>query len=388
MYIGIVAEWNPFHTGHAHMIQFLKKSYPDADIAACMSGSFVQRGEPALFDKWDRASWALKNGVDLVTELPVLYVLQSADIFAEAGMHILYALGCDTIAFGCESLSVGELQEACSWALSSRFQTQFMLHLKGEGLPYGKAMTKTLEDYSPFLSKELEKPNNLLGFRYMLASIKNNFPFHFIAVRRDSSFPVSGQRVRLQLLNAPEEALIPETTKQEVLHCIKTGRYADMSRYYDACLLESRLKGEKELKNSGLFSEGLENRWFDYAPRYNRFNDFLDHLKNKRYLYSHLKRIAAALLLSDHICPSPFVHPGTPPYIRLLAVKKQKSYLLRRTRLPVITKTTTALRKLDNNLKNVLKMDIRGTDIASFCFKNTDFRKGLSDLTHSPVIHP
>lgn len=388
MYIGIVAEWNPFHTGHAHMIQFLKKSYPDADIAACMSGSFVQRGEPALFDKWNRASWALKNGVDLVAELPVLYVLQSADIFAEAGMQILYALGCDTIAFGCESLSVGELREACSWALSSRFHARFILHLKEEGLPYGKAMTKTVEDYSPFLASELKKPNNLLGFRYMLASIKNNFPFHFIAVRRDSSFPVSGEKVRLQLLTAPKEALIPESTKQEVLHCMKTGRYADMSRYYDACLLSSRLTGKKELKDSGLFSEGLENRWFDYAPRYTQFDDFLDHLKNKRYLYSHLKRIAAALLLSAHTCPSPFVQPATPSYIRLLGLKKEKGSLLRLTRLPVITKTTTALRTLEKDPKNALKTDIKATDIASFCFKNSAFRKGLSDFTHSPVILP
>ena len=82
MIIGITAEWNPFHLGHAYMVEHLKREYPDARLLAVMSGPFVQRGEPALFDKWARASWAVQAGVDAVLELPGTAALQSADRFA------------------------------------------------------------------------------------------------------------------------------------------------------------------------------------------------------------------------------------------------------------------------------------------------------------------
>ena len=117
MYIGITAEWNPFHSGHAHMLRSLKNLFPDAPIISAMSGSFVQRGEPAIFDKWTRAKWALMFGVDAVIELPVLCVLQSADKFAASSVSLLHNMGCTHIAFGAESLNSDTLYNAAQWSL-------------------------------------------------------------------------------------------------------------------------------------------------------------------------------------------------------------------------------------------------------------------------------
>ena len=121
MIIGITAEWNPFHLGHAYMVEHLKREYPDARLLAVMSGPFVQRGEPALFDKWARASWAVQAGVDAVLELPGTAALQSADRFAESAVLHLHTLHCTHIAFGTESATVQELQEAARWSASDEY---------------------------------------------------------------------------------------------------------------------------------------------------------------------------------------------------------------------------------------------------------------------------
>ena len=105
--IGITAEWNPFHAGHSAMIDIIKKAYPQASLIAIMSGAFVQRGEPALFDKWTRAGWAVRAGVDAVFEFPALYALQSADRFSCHAASMLHAMGVNMIAFGARVVGEG-----------------------------------------------------------------------------------------------------------------------------------------------------------------------------------------------------------------------------------------------------------------------------------------
>ena len=126
--IGITAEWNPFHAGQSAMIDIIKKAYPEASLIAIMSGAFVQRGEPALFDKWTRAGWAVRSGVDAVFEFPALYALQSADRFSYHAASMLHAMGVNMIAFGAESLTKDELISAAGWAISEDYE--HLLHEK------------------------------------------------------------------------------------------------------------------------------------------------------------------------------------------------------------------------------------------------------------------
>ena len=154
MYIGIIAEWNPFHEGHAYMIQNIKKQYPQAPIVGVMSGSFVQRGEPALFNKWIRAKWALSQGISTVIEFPTFCVLQSADIFAEYAVSFLCQLGCTHIAFGAESLRFLDLKKLALWSLSEEYNEYFHRFLE-KGFPYSSAITQSIEIKFPELSQEL-----------------------------------------------------------------------------------------------------------------------------------------------------------------------------------------------------------------------------------------
>ena len=99
-FFSIVSEFNPFHTGHKHLIEQTKAKTGTDAIVCIMSGSMVQRGDVAIYDKWTRAKAAIENGADLVVELPVCYVLQSADVFARGAVEIINAIGSEGIAIG------------------------------------------------------------------------------------------------------------------------------------------------------------------------------------------------------------------------------------------------------------------------------------------------
>lgn len=384
MYIGTTAEWNPFHSGHAHMIRSLKRLFPDAPIISAMSGSFVQRGEPSIFDKWTRAKWAVMSGVDAVIELPVLCALQSADKFTASSVSLLHNMGCTHIAFGAESLNSDILHNAAQWSLHPDFHLYFHQFLK-EGLSYASAVTKSMEIRYPKISQELMRPNNLLGFLYIQAALKQNLPLSFIVIERNERYPASATTARKYLTAGKYYPLLPEEIQTEIHTLMNTGHILSYSRYEDACLLLGRLTEKKVLTNSQLFSEGLEHKWHKEIQQASLPQVFAA-IKSKRYLYSRLKRIAASLLLSPELTPSPFSNPPSPQYARILALKNAKSFILNESKLPVITSTAKALRTLQGKALESFTIDLRATDIQSYCMKNKSFRTGRLDLYHSPII--
>ena len=385
MYIGITAEWNPFHSGHAHMLRSLKNLFPDAPIISAMSGSFVQRGEPAIFDKWTRAKWALMFGVDAVIELPVLCVLQSADKFAASSVSLLHNMGCTHIAFGAESLNSDTLHNAAHWSLQPDFNLYFHQFL-GKGLSYASAVTKSMEIRYPEISRELTRPNNLLGFLYVQAALKQNLPLSFIVIERNTHYPASATTARKHFIAGESYPLLPEQIQTEIHTLMNTGHILSYARYEDSCLLLGRLTKKESLRDSRLFSEGLENKWYKEIQQAS-LPDVFEAIKSKRYLYSRLKRIAASLLLSSELVPSPFSHSSFPKYARLLALRNTKSFILNKSNLPVITGAAKALRTLqEKKALESFSIDLRATDIQSYCMKNKSYRTGRLDFYHSPVI--
>ena len=119
--IGIIAEYNPFHNGHAFQISEIKKLFPAEEIVAVMSGSFTQRGTPAILDKWTRARLAVEGGVDLILELPFVYAVRSAQDFARGGVNLLAKLGIDKLAFGAEFSDAEKLKLAASTFADKNF---------------------------------------------------------------------------------------------------------------------------------------------------------------------------------------------------------------------------------------------------------------------------
>ena len=381
--IGIVAEWNPFHNGHETLLRTLKETYPEASLISVMSGSFVQRGEPAVFDKWLRAKWAAESGADLVVELPARCVLQSADRFAACGVRLLADLGCDAVAFGTESFGKEELFAASRAVLEGDFSEKLRRHLE-TGIPYSRAVNEVIAETHPALSEGLSLPNNLLGIQYARTISAQNLPLTVIPVHRDPEHPVSASAVRKELIGGHIPKTLPEKERNDITKLAAEGNITDYARYEDACLLRARLLSEENLSASGLFTEGLEHKWKKEtaAPSYAAM---VSAVKSKRYLTSRLRRIGAALLLSD-AAPSPFSDFAPATYARILALRETQSALLRFSHIPVVTSFAKALRTEAPELKKDLLLDARATDIAAWCRRAETYRKGGADYFRSPII--
>lgn len=384
MYIGIIAEWNPFHEGHRHLIRTARSLCGDAPVACAMSGAFVQRGEPAVFDKWSRARWAVRCGVSLAAELPAASVLQSADRFASAGVLLLAGLGVTHLAFGTESMEKEELLAAARWSLSEDFR-QRLHEALAAGVPYARAANLAAASRFPELEDGLSRPNNLLGIQYARTILQYQLPVEILPVRRPADPPISATGIRKTIADGMFPSFIPEENRDELESLLTAGACTDYGRYDDACLLSARMQTKEALLQSGLFSEGLENRWHRESGCAS-YRDMLDAVKSRRYLYSRLRRIGAALLIGESGGRSPFAVPAAPSYARLLALRKKESALLRHARLPVVAKFTDGLRRLPEEGKRQLLLEARTTDIQSFCMKSPVFRIGRADYIHSPEI--
>ncbi|WP_127148582.1 nucleotidyltransferase family protein [Veillonella sp. VA139] len=221
--IGIIAEYNPFHKGHAHQLQELRRAYPDATLLIVMSGDFVQRGTPAIFSKFHRAQWAIMGGADIVFELPSMFAVSSAEYFASGGVRLLHALGCDAISFGASHTDVEELVSIAK-VLDHPSTQESLRTLLGQGYSYSTALRKAIQLYhstntslntdnsfgqnseSNIISEtkqpssgnnSLEKsnhmsmlntdPNIILGIEYIRALHRYHIELDIIPVKRTSS---------------------------------------------------------------------------------------------------------------------------------------------------------------------------------------------------------
>ena len=144
--IGIIAEYNPFHKGHVHQLQELRRIYPDATLLVVMSGDFVQRGTPAIFSKFHRAQWAVMGGADIVFELPSMFAVSSAEYFASGGIRLLHALGCDSISFGASYTQVEHLVSVAK-ALDHPSTQELLRTFLSQGYSYGTALRKALQPF-------------------------------------------------------------------------------------------------------------------------------------------------------------------------------------------------------------------------------------------------
>ena len=182
---GIITEYNIFHNGHKYQIDEIKK-HSDAVIVV-MSGSFVQRGDVAITDKWSRAKTALLGGVDLVIELPVCYALNAAPNFATGGINILNALGVvNNICFGSESGSIDELMSAAELLENenSEISEKIKKYVMG-GMSYPNALTKAYSALIP--SDILSEPNNILATEYIRALIRSDSKIKPMTVKRHTA---------------------------------------------------------------------------------------------------------------------------------------------------------------------------------------------------------
>lgn len=327
---GIICEYNPFHLGHLKQINKIKSTDTDSGIVCLMSGNYVQRGMPAIFDKAYRAKAAVMCGADLVLELPVTAALSSAEGFASEGVRILSGF-CDSLSFGAEDALTDQLIQTASALLQPDFPT----HLKAElskGLSFPAARQKALEAMG--LSADiLNRPNNILAIEYCKAILSQNSKMKPEPISRDGDYHEttanaenpSASAVRLLLENnEPWQGYVPENAatcfQSAIIHTIGGGEQAILYRL--------RTMNDDEYESLPYGSEGLWRKLMKNARQFSTLEEIITATKSKRYTRTRLDRMVmcAYLGLTGKDIGSPA------PYVRVLALNDKGREILLKAR--------------------------------------------------------
>lgn len=394
--IAIIAEYNPFHTGHHYLIQQVRSQFPHVPILIIMSGSFVQRGEPALFDKWHRAAWAVQCGADGVVELPTLYALSHAAEFAAGAVRLAAHLGCTHLACGVETGTASEFL-----ALASAARTLTVPTVSAAGQSYGQCLSDTLQHLvPPPLAALVAQPNALLALEYMKAILSYAPSMQLFPVQRQNRHDsdcttdtyISASALRRHITDTGTvsslRSYIPAAIQQDMQQCIAQGHYTDYTRYADYILYANRLLAPQDLRRLAAFSEGLENRWHRCLSHAVSWREALTALKTRRYAYSRLCRMGAYTML--HILQTDMneAYQYGPAYARILALSPAGAALIKQRKkvFPIITKVNKAFKTLPPYGQMMLRYDLRSTDMQALCSHHPAFRKGLADYYTSPSV--
>ena len=336
--VGVICEYNPFHLGHARQLSLIRQQLePETAIVCLMSGNYVQRGEPAIFDKRVRAQAAVEAGASLVLELPVTYALRSAEGFAAGGVHILSQLRCGFLSFGCESGDGAAIFRAAEVSCSVEFEQALHVRIQ-TGLSYAAARQRALEALGQD-GQLLTRPNDILAFEYCRAILTQNSHMHPLAVLRpgdyhadapDAEHP-SATAVRQLILSGGDwRQYVPAacTYENAVPHALLWGEKA----------LLARLRGMEQADwvQAAHGSEGLWSKVWKAVQAQPDYERVLEASKSKRYPRTRLQR----LLLCAYLGIDTQTLLREAPYVRVLAFDEKGRTLLREMRrngaLPIV----------------------------------------------------
>lgn len=302
---GIIAEYNPFHNGHAYHLQEARRKSGADVLAVAMSGNFTQRGEPAIFDKWQRARTALENGADLVVENSILGSAQASDLFAESGVRILQTLACDYIAFGAENGSSQEFSKLAKELVEKQAAIDEIFYLsKNDGRSYAAQMTEAIQKVMKPSRIALDQPNNQLALAYLKENASYSQPMQALSILRagakhneklaDPSRLASGTSLRLLLLAKEYANLVQWVPNAQALISLEP---VNWEKYWPFLRYQILLQSHADLRFIYQMEEGIEYRLKDYVKKANSFTNFITLVKNKRWTWVRLQRLCLYILL-------------------------------------------------------------------------------------------
>lgn len=383
--IGIVAEYNPFHNGHAwHIAQTRRMFQEETAVAAVMSGNWVQRGECALTDKWTRARMALTGGADLVLELPTVWATASAEGFARGAMAILEATGAvDILSFGSECGDIVPLRELARVLNSPEFPAALRREL-GPKRSFAQSRRQAVEQLlGPETTLLLDFPNNNLGVEYLrflppgmeAVTVSRHGAGHDSAAERDG-FP-SASLLRRWIREENMTSVFP------FLPLPWKGNPSDMKWVERALIARLRTMTLGDAQALPDSSDGLAARMLYAARQTANLEELYTLTKTRTYAHSRVRRLALYALLGlrevDRL--------SAPPYIRVLGFNRRGQQLLKEMNqtavLPVLAKPAY-IRRLSPDAQALFALEERFTDLFSLCFP-TPLSAGL-EWTSSPVI--
>ena len=327
--VGIICEYDPFHLGHARQLRLIRESLgSDAAIVCAMSGNYVQRGEPAMWEKFTRAQGAVLCGADVVLELPITAVLQSAEGFARGGVEVLTRFGgIEYLSFGTECGS-GEALMALAQKIDTPAYGIALRKGLDQGLPYAAARQQALEDAGGLL----RHPNNILGLEYCRAILALQRDLKPLAVQRTGSYhddtpnqaAPSATAVRKQYPNEPWQTLVPPQTAA----LLENAAWYRMDFGERAVLARLRSLSERDWAACAHGSEGLWSKAMKAARSLPDLAAIEQAVKSKRYPMTRIRRLLLCAYLG--ITESDLKRPI--PYVRILAASDRGRDLIRQAK--------------------------------------------------------
>ena len=377
---GVIAEYNPFHAGHAYHLEQTRVQTGCDYIVVCMDGSYTQRGEAARLSKWDRARMALCCGADAVFELPALFAVRTADVFALGGAAVLGGLGVDVLSFGSEMADAGLLtklagiREAEPESVAAKIRENLAL-----GMAHARAWGSAVSEYLGVDAEILNSPNMILGAEYVRAIRKLGLDMQISPVERRGAYHADSLTDGGFASATAIRAAMAEGRLQEALGCVPEAcrdilaAAGGMHAPDDLLLHRLRTMTEAEIAALPDVAEGLERRVKQCAETAATAEELIGAVKCKRYTRARLSRLTAHALLGL-TAGIARAHPA-PTYARLIGMRADAKPLLaelkKRTALPI---TSDPVRLKDDP---VFRLECRATDLRALqCDKKEDRRSG------------
>lgn len=398
---GIIAEYNPLHGGHTHLMEEIRgRLGEDTAIVCVMSGDFVQRGDFALVRRHARAKAAVLSGADLVLELPLPWAVSSAERFADGGVRMLAATGIVThLAFGSECGDAEALVHLSETLNSPELTGELKKELTS-GVSFAAARQKAV---ARLLTAEqaalLENPNNILGVEYCKSICRNGFNMEPLTIPRkgdahdsahvgDATAPSASAIRALLREGRKEDALALMTPDMEAAYLAEE-RLGRAPVFMETC--ERAILAKLRSMTTDNFAaldegrEGLCNRLYEASRRATSVTEILDLAKTKRYAYSRLRR----MLLWAYLGLKPAEFTEQPAYIRPLAANSTGRQLLGMMRkcasVPVLTKPGD-VRRMDEAAQRLFELEARGADLYALAYPDLSAAEGDSAWREGPVI--
>ena len=434
--LGIIVEYNPFHNGHLYHL-FKAKEITGADyVVAVMSGNFLQRGEPAIIDKWSRTKMALNAGVDLIIELPFVFSTQDANGFAFGAVKLLESLQIiDYLCFGCETDNLDTLCSISNFLhLEPQEYKELIVYNCKSGYEFPKVRSQTICDYhrifgieglekiSPLeLSKLLKYPNNILALEYIkhLINLKSKIKpiaikrmgasYHQKNIKGKISSATSIRNEILNNLNSPKTDLF--TLSDKIKSTIPPSEFSVLERelregrgpitldsYRQYILATLRRMSLDDISHIHGVTEGLENRIKKASLKSYTVEQLINSIKTRRYTRTKIQRIILHLMMNLTKEDITVFNKYGPLYARVLGLSKKGKTLLRAIKksssTPLISKLSNYIRQtisegnsnIQSSLMKMLEYDILATDIYVLGNKKEEDRVARLDFTHKIVI--
>lgn len=411
----IISEYNPFHLGHKFHIHKTKELTGADYVLVIMSGHFVQRGAPALLDKYTRTKMALLGGADVVIELPTLYATSSAEYFAQGAVTLVHRLGVvDVLSFGSEEGAVTPFTDTASLLLAREKEIQATLQsLLKEGISYPVAKEQAVFRYSSFPEEHkrlLSSPNNILGLEYckaLLALDSRITPFTIPRRGQDfkdthlpsaSEFFASASAIRHAVISSPcgngISPFIPEECRETLSDALKSKTFLtedDLSLMLYHQLLTHSKDGFSQYLDC---TQDLSDKICKNLPAYTGFSDFCSLLKSKDLTYARISRTLLHILL-ELTTPAFYRQSYAArdyflPYAHLLGFRKSAGELLsaikKNSRVPLVTKITDARNTFVGDELDFLEWELFCASLFEAVLRSKNKETDLNELRQSPVI--